>query len=53
MEGPGEPLGKQKGETYKAVFRNELSISHISRAALLDPASGTSQHGTKALVRQV
>jgi len=39
-EGPGEPLGKQKGETCKAVFRTELSISRISRAALLHPANG-------------
>ena len=53
MEGPGEPLGKQKRETCKAVFKSELSISHISRAALLYPANRMSQHSTKAFVRQV
>lgn len=53
MEGPGEPLGKQKGKTCKAVFRSNPSINHNSRAALLYPAHGTSQHSTKAFVRQV
>lgn len=49
IEGPGEPLGKQKGETCKAVYKNELSISHISWLPCCTQHTG-SQHVTKALL---
>lgn len=52
MEGPGEPLGKEKGETCKALGQSELSVT-FPWAALLYPAKELSQHNTKALVRQV